>query len=186
MAYNLGPVKAHVKAIAERVGPQFGIQVIHGWRPVDRYPDHPSGLALDYMTSSMATGNALAEYHIANAGTLGVKYLIWNDRDWNPSGGWSAYQPNNPARHRHRDHVHVTYLASGSTDIPLANGTTALGVGGYADTLAKLNNLFSVVGVRESWIRVAMFIGGVLFVAIGVIGVTGVQSAVKDVIKGAK
>lgn len=115
MAYNLGPVKSWVAAAANALGPMFGIKTIGGWRKSDPYPDHPSGLALDFMTSSINQGNQLANYGKDNAAKYGIDYIIWNDRVWSTSRakeGWRPYQPDNPNRNRHRDHVHMTFKKS--------------------------------------------------------------------------
>lgn len=105
--YDLGPVKPHVESAAYEIGPMFGISSIGGWRASDPFPDHPSGLALDFMTSDRATGDALSAYVIANARRLRVKYIIWNHRTWNVTRGtWAPYtSTSNP----HTDHVHVTF-----------------------------------------------------------------------------
>lgn len=108
--YNLGPVKPWVESAAYLVGDKFGVKTIYGWRAQDPFPDHPSGHALDYMITSKAQGQAIADYLVANAGPLGVKYVIWNHQVWEASGkpvvGWHAYtSTNNP----HTDHVHVTF-----------------------------------------------------------------------------
>lgn len=104
--YDLGPVKAHVKAAANELGPKFGIKRIGGWR-VQATGDHPRGLALDFMTT---TGDALANYAVANQARLKVSYVIWNRRIWNQarrSEGWRKYTgTSNP----HTDHVHVSFL----------------------------------------------------------------------------
>lgn len=127
MAYNLPNVKPWVLKAANLIGPKFGITTIGGWRKSDPYPDHPSGLALDFMIpgQNVNNGNNLAQYVINNAKALGVKYLIWNDRVWNPAQGWHAYQPSNPNRNRHRDHVHVTFTAAEPPSGAILNDSTA-------------------------------------------------------------
>lgn len=186
MVYDLGPVKAHVRAAAESIGPRFGITVVYGWRAVDAFPDHPSGLALDYMTSNLGVGAAIAQYHIDNSQALAVDYIIHNRRSWNSKRRtWVAYGGSNP----HIDHVHVTYFATAGSGLagatPLGFGdvtTTPLAFG--SETLNKLNDLFAMLTESNTWLRVGMFIGGVLFIAIGVMGASGVTSAVGKVIKG--
>jgi hypothetical protein len=104
--YNLGPVKPWVEAAAYDIGPKFGIKSIGGWRKTDPFPDHPTGHALDFMTSDRGVGDSLAAYVIANAKALGVKYVIWYRQVWTPDRGWHPYtSTSNP----HTDHVHVTF-----------------------------------------------------------------------------
>jgi hypothetical protein len=108
--YNLGPVKPWVESAAYLVGNKFNVKTIYGWRAQDPFPDHPSGHALDYMITSQAQGQAIADYLQQNASALGVKYIIWNRQVWEADGkpvaGWHAYtSTSNP----HTDHVHVTF-----------------------------------------------------------------------------
>jgi hypothetical protein len=104
--YDLGPVKAHVRAAAEELGPRFGIKTIGGWR-VQADGDHPRGLALDFMTR---TGQALADFLVANHARYKISYVIWNRRIWNQARageGWRTYTgTSNP----HTDHVHASFL----------------------------------------------------------------------------
>lgn len=104
--YDLGPVKAHVRAAANELGPRFGIKRIGGWR-VQVDGDHPKGLALDFMTT---TGDALANFLVANHAKYKISYVIWNRRIWNvrrADEGWRKYTgTSNP----HTDHVHASFL----------------------------------------------------------------------------
>jgi hypothetical protein len=109
--YKLGPVKAWTAQVAEAIGQRFGLKTIYGWRASDPYPDHPGGVALDFMINDMpdghAVGEAIANYAVANAVQLKIKYVIWNRRIWSLSRiaeGWRSYGGTNP----HTDHVHVT------------------------------------------------------------------------------
>jgi hypothetical protein len=123
----LGPVKPHVKAAADAIAAQFGVKTMYGWRPVDPFPDHPSGLAVDFMVSNLpngkAIGDGIANYVIQNGKALGVKYLIWYRRSYNISRG--TWEPYNSSPNPHTDHVHVTWNASAGTgDVvttPVAN-----------------------------------------------------------------
>jgi len=82
--YEIGPVQPQTAAVANTVGPMFGIRTVGGWRdPATEIYDpqgHPAGLALDFMTNDIADGTAvgdrLADYLIANATELGVAYII--------------------------------------------------------------------------------------------------------------
>ena len=71
---------------------------------------HPSGLALDYM-SSVALGDAIVAYHIAHWGELGVEYIIWQQRILSaPGGSWKMMENRGSPTANHMDHVHVNYL----------------------------------------------------------------------------
>lgn len=108
---NLGAVKAHVRAAAERYGAAFGIKDIGGYRTRGSVPgsDHPRGLGLDFMVSAKtakSTGDALAAALLADPS---VTYVIWNRRINSKNGkGWRAYY--GPSAHT--DHVHASFRAS--------------------------------------------------------------------------
>lgn len=113
--YNLGPVKPWVQSAAYFLGPRHNIKTIGGWRKTDPFPDHPSGHALDFMIPDLATGESLAQDAINNAGPLGIKYIIFNHRVWNPQQGWHPYtSTSNP----HTDHVHITFNDTPGTGAP--------------------------------------------------------------------
>ncbi|WAL66730.1 hypothetical protein ORV05_02630 [Amycolatopsis cynarae] len=71
--------------------------------------DHPAGLALDFMVNT-STGNALADFVLANRDRLGVKYVIWRQR-YNDGSGWSAMPDRGSVTANHYDHVHVSFNA---------------------------------------------------------------------------
>jgi len=128
--YNLGAVKPWVNNAAYIIGPKFGIKTVGGWRATDPFPDHPSGHALDFMIPNLSTGQALANYAVANASALNIKYIIFNHRVWNPRQGWHPYtSTSNP----HTDHVHITFNDSpGTLNAGPAVGT-AISTAGNAD-----------------------------------------------------
>lgn len=109
--YKLGPVKAHVARVADLVGNYFNLKTIGGWRASDPYPDHPAGLALDFMIDDIpngtAVGDQIAAILIQYAAAFRIKYIIWNRRSWNPERGtWEAYtSTSNP----HTNHVHASF-----------------------------------------------------------------------------
>lgn len=73
--------------------------------------DHGSGHAVDIMTSDVALGTAIAEYMRANAGRLGITYVIWRQRVWMPiraSEGWRLMEDRGSPTANHYDHVHVS------------------------------------------------------------------------------
>ena len=84
-----------------------GMTNIGGVRP-DSMPDHPSGRALDFMTSDRGYGDAIANMLIARAGELNIEYIIWRQRVWLPSSGWRTMEDRGSATANHYDHVHVT------------------------------------------------------------------------------
>ncbi len=73
--YSLGPVQPQTAAVANTVGPMFGINTVGGWRdPATEMYDpqgHPAGLALDFMTDDIpdgvAAGDRLADHLISHA-----------------------------------------------------------------------------------------------------------------------
>jgi len=117
--YHLGPVKPWVADAANYVGGLFKVKTIYGWRASDPFPDHPSGHALDFMITSKAQGQDIADFFQKNAAAFNVKYIIWNRQVWEANGkpvaGWHAYtSTSNP----HTDHVHVTFNDSPGSGVP--------------------------------------------------------------------
>jgi hypothetical protein len=80
--------------------------------------DHGTGQACDFMVAvigthpsagNRSTGNAIAQYAIDNASRLGVKYVIWEQRIWQPSSGqWVAMNDRGSVTENHYDHVHIS------------------------------------------------------------------------------
>ncbi|GAB2499665.1 coiled-coil domain-containing protein [Nocardiopsis aegyptia] len=80
--------------------------------------DHGTGQACDFMVAvigthpsagNRSTGNAIAQYAIDNASRLGVKYVIWEQRIWQPSSGqWVAMSDRGSVTENHYDHVHIS------------------------------------------------------------------------------
>ncbi|WP_327003108.1 hypothetical protein OHA72_49840 [Dactylosporangium sp. NBC_01737] len=82
--------------------------------------DHPAGKACDFSSNAKtfvnarATGadqqygDALAAWCIANAKNLGVKYVIWYKRIWQPSSGWKSYGGDGTPAGDHYNHVHLS------------------------------------------------------------------------------
>lgn len=72
--------------------------------------DHPLGRAVDIMVSG-SRGWQVAEYVRANAGALGVTYVIYSQQIWSVerSGeGWRAMSDRGSSTANHYDHVHVS------------------------------------------------------------------------------
>lgn len=89
------------------------------FRPQDS-GEHPKGRACDFASdkggfggvatgASKSYGDRLADYFIANAGRLGVLYVIWFKRIWLPSSGWKSYsRGNGDPSSDHTNHVHLS------------------------------------------------------------------------------
>ena len=123
-AYSLGPVMPHVRAVAEAVGPRFGITTIGGWRASARdLTGHPAGLALDLMCTH-AQGDPLAEFLIGNADALAIRYIIWRQRIRKPGQGWEAMSDRGSPTQNHEDHVHASFKPT-----PPVGGISAAGLG---------------------------------------------------------
>ena len=116
--YDLGPVKPQTSALADLLGPMFKITTVGGWRASDPYPDHPSGLAADFMVTSRAVGDALAAYAAQNADRLGIEYILWNQQSWYPGQGWRAMEDRGSITANHVDHVHITLRADATVQGP--------------------------------------------------------------------
>lgn len=110
--FNLPGLTANSRNLLAQVEREFPeVKTIYGVRP-DSLPDHPSGRALDMMVySDAALGNRIADWARANAGSLNIEYIIWNQRIWSVarSGeGWRSMADRGSVTANHRDHVHIT------------------------------------------------------------------------------
>ncbi|MEY9214965.1 hypothetical protein NI17_017215 [Thermobifida halotolerans] len=111
-----------------------------GWRGCYRPgpPDHGTGQACDFMTNvdrsagtaeQNALGFELSRWLMRNHEQIGVKYLIWHQRIWNPNPGfedplcvdettpesfarscWRQMENRGSNTENHYDHVHVSFL----------------------------------------------------------------------------
>ncbi|MFF5325261.1 M23 family metallopeptidase [Janibacter hoylei] len=174
-SYDLGEVQPQTAALANTVGPMFSIKTVGGYRQ-DTRPDHPSGLAADFMvpltSAGQATGDALAEHVRENAQTYGVEYIIWNQRIWNssrPTEGWRAMADRGSATQNHKDHIHVTLLAdpTGRTRAACAAGSSVGAVSQTGWTAPSPGTITSSFGPRQSptpgassWHKGADYSGG--------------------------
>ncbi|TYB49051.1 coiled-coil domain-containing protein [Actinomadura chibensis] len=80
--------------------------------------DHGTGHACDFMVTTggtMATGSAkalgdrTADYAIAHASALGIKYIIWRQRIYDlRSPGWRSMENRGGVTANHYDHVHIS------------------------------------------------------------------------------
>lgn len=147
--YRLGPVKDSTAEVVGALAPRFGIKTVGGHRENDPFPDHPSGLAADFMvpagSSGMKTGDRLAQYLTENHKELGVKYLIWNQRSWYPDRGWKPMADRGSRTANHEDHVHLTLAAGGNSTLPAAESACSLaGQGPSGSTSSQ---------IRGGWAR---------------------------------
>lgn len=83
----------------------------------DPLPDHPSGRALDLMipnyksAAGKALGQKVALWARANAKSLGINYVIWNQHIWNierDKEGWRYMADRGGDSANHKNHVHIT------------------------------------------------------------------------------
>ncbi len=90
--------------------------VCAGWPSITGYGtfrsdgEHAQGLAIDVMVSGQ-TGWDVAEYLRANAGSLGISYLIYSQKIWSTDRageGWRGMEDRGSTTANHYDHVHVT------------------------------------------------------------------------------
>ncbi len=117
--YNLGPVKPHVRAAANEIGPKFGVRTIYGYsnRNVnDRYgparkSPHAYGVGLDFMVyRDRAKGEAIVAYVLRHAARLRVEYVVWRQRIKYPGKPWRDMRDRGTPTANHMDHPHVNFL----------------------------------------------------------------------------
>lgn len=95
------------------------IKTIGGWRPVDAFPDHPTGHALDVMMPHGADprdkklGDAVEKFAWDNMKKYKVTYTIWRQRYVNPTSSNIMEDRGDPTQN-HFDHVHITIDFYGS------------------------------------------------------------------------
>lgn len=128
--YNLGPVREVTARAVSVLAPKFDIETVGGWRASDPFPDHPSGLAADFMVpldeAGQAKGDLLAAHLTENAEAFGVEYVLWQQRSWYPDRGWRPMEDRGSPTANHADHVHVTFKgAKSSGALPAVSACTA-------------------------------------------------------------
>lgn len=67
---------------------------------------HEEGRALDAMIHSLAAGEAVANWLVLHAQTLGIQLVIWDHVEWSSSSRGAAWQ-NYTGVSPHTDHVHA-------------------------------------------------------------------------------
>jgi uncharacterized protein YraI len=103
-------LQSNASAVYRSVCAAFpGVSAYGGVRPGDS-GDHGTGRAVDIMISGDA-GWDIARYVQANAGSLGVTYVIYQQKIWmagDPASAWSGMEDRGGATANHFDHVHVS------------------------------------------------------------------------------
>ncbi|MEU4314292.1 hypothetical protein [Nocardia sp. NPDC024068] len=104
---ELAGAQPHVAQVGNLINKTFGADDIGGAN--GRYDgEHGAGLALDFMTSDPAHGDAIADFVLANKERFGVTYVIWQQR-YNDGSGWSYMEDRGSPTQNHYDHVHVSF-----------------------------------------------------------------------------
>jgi hypothetical protein len=112
---TLDGVKPQVAQVGNHIAGRFDVDDIGGVAGRGGASDHPLGLALDFVVDT-ATGNALADYVLANRRAFGVSYVIWRQR-YNDGRGWSAMEDRGSPTANHMDHVHVSFRAGATVKV---------------------------------------------------------------------
>lgn len=97
--------------VRTRIQEQFGVSSIGGARASN--DDHGTGRALDVMVApGSAKGDRVADWVVANADSLNVKYVIWKQHIWAPYRPyWRGMGDRGSATQNHYDHVHISFKA---------------------------------------------------------------------------
>lgn len=112
---ELAGTQPHVAQVGNHILSKFDVDSVGGRADRSGTSDHPDGLALDFMVDT-ATGNALADYVLANQSAFGGKYVIWRQR-YNDGGGWSMMADRGGVTANHYDHVHVSFYADANVSV---------------------------------------------------------------------
>jgi hypothetical protein len=112
---TLDGTKPHVAQVGNHIKKKFAVKDIGGVGARSGASDHPGGLALDFMTDTK-TGNAIADYVLANKDKLAVTYVIWRQR-YNDGSGWSPMEDRGSVTANHFDHVHVSFKPGATVSV---------------------------------------------------------------------
>ncbi|WP_019632168.1 coiled-coil domain-containing protein [Actinomadura atramentaria] len=115
---GMGGVTPRMMHVKQVIDAEFGpFPTIGCTRPGDPQ-DHGTGRACDFMESSggvmptaarKANGDQVAAYAIAHASSLGIKYVIWQQRIYDMrSPGWRGMENRGGITANHYDHVHIS------------------------------------------------------------------------------
>ncbi|MBF6347594.1 hypothetical protein IU448_01020 [Nocardia flavorosea] len=112
---ELAGTQPHVAQVGNLIGQTFGVADIGGAN--GRYDgEHGAGLALDFMTSDPAHGDAIADFVLANKERFGVSYVIWQQQ-YNDGSGWSYMEDRGSPTQNHYDHVHVSFYSGADVQV---------------------------------------------------------------------
>ncbi|MRI84505.1 LysM peptidoglycan-binding domain-containing protein [Aerococcaceae bacterium WS4759] len=102
-------LSANAAAFRDLVVSMYGVTA-YGLRSGDS-GDHGTGLAVDFMVPvGSELGDAIANFAIANMGSYGISYVIWEQQvygDWSYS--WVPMEDRGSITANHYDHVHVSF-----------------------------------------------------------------------------
>lgn len=185
-------VKPWVQFAADEIDNQFhpSSQLGVGLRSDNPSSDHPKGLAVDNMVGSdRAKGDAIATYAVANASRLGITYVIWYARIWEPGKGWQTYHHpsggTSPTQ-LHMDHVHISFLANfttGGSGAPIG-AVSGFGIPGLSDAKAIFDSTKTAVNFLtdpHSYVRAGMLVGGIILLIFGLLTIDRVSKTVNGV-----
>lgn len=150
--YHLGPVKDVTARAVGVLAPQFGVKTVGGHRKSDPFPDHPGGLAADFMvpvnTQGQAKGDKLAKYLTEHHKEFGVKYLLWNQRSWYPNRGWKPMEDRGSRVANHENHVHTTFVSGADgANAALASDESTCAIAGGGASGSKASQ------IKGGWAR---------------------------------
>lgn len=115
---GFGGVEPHVARAAWHIVGKFRLNpdLVYGVAGRAGTSDHPVGLAVDFMVyTNKDLGDRIASYVIDQHNLLAVKYVIWQQRiAQGPDWGWKQMADRGGTTANHYDHVHVSFLATGS------------------------------------------------------------------------
>ena len=98
-----GSLKPQTQALQDSLKGIFPDAEIGGWREPDGYNEHSSGSALDFMTTDHGQAKQVMDHAFEN----GAKFVIWDQKQWNPDGSTSAMPDRGDPTQNHKDHVHI-------------------------------------------------------------------------------
>lgn len=104
---NLKPIAVLVRRMIHRFWP--AITDIGGYRAQDPYPDHPSGRALDIMTSDIDLGTTVKDWLHANKSPLALNYTIWQQYYQPANGEGNLMEDRGSTTQNHKDHIHALF-----------------------------------------------------------------------------
>jgi TP901 family phage tail tape measure protein len=130
--YYLPGVMPWVAEAADYLGNKFNIASILGVGSRSNVSEHPLGRALDFMTTDIPKGTALADEVVKRHRALDAMYVIWRQRiNSFDSRGWRVMEDRGSPTANHMDHVHVSFDATGDVgDLPALAGGFTQGSGG--------------------------------------------------------